>query len=132
MIGAGSVFAQDPIEDPARSGARLGDWGLAVTPYGWFEAQSTDVGTKELSQSFNDLASIVNVGFQSRVVARWRSLVFAGDWTYADLGNTQQVGRVTVTHGIRQSVLDMKVGDEAVEQTVTVVGPCVGLSLGIF
>ena len=110
-IGAESAFAQDPLEfNPAQSGARLGDWGLAVTPYGWFTAQCTDVGTTKLRQSFNDLASITNVGFRARVLARWRWLLFVSDWIYADLENEQQVGPIAVTEGIQQNIPALELG----------------------
>jgi len=103
--------AQDPLEeDVERSGTQIGDWGLAFTPYAWFAAQSTDVGGQALRQSFNDLASITNVGFQGRMLARWRWLLFAADWTYSEMASGQEIGRITANHEINQHILDMKMG----------------------
>ena len=111
LLAAAPAFAQDPLEfDSTRTNSQHRDWGLAVTPYAWLAAQSTDVGTAQLRQSFNDLASITNVGFQARVLANWRWVLFAADWTYAELENEQQVGPVTVAQSIRQNILDMKLG----------------------
>ena len=111
LAAAGTAFAQDPLEfEPTRPGVGGGDWGLAVTPYAWLAANSTDVGTKQLRQSFNDLASLTNVGFQARVLLRWKWLSFASDWTYAELGADQQVGPVSFSPAIRQNILDMKFG----------------------
>ncbi|MGW8267176.1 MAG: hypothetical protein ACWGSQ_12480 [Longimicrobiales bacterium] len=93
-----------------QSGTQIGDWGLAFTPYAWFAAQSTDVGGQALRQSFNDLASITNVGFQGRMLARWRWLTFAADWTYSEMASGQEIGRITANHEINQHILDMKMG----------------------
>ena len=112
LLGAtGTAFAQDPLEfEPTRPGVGGGDWGLAVTPYAWLAANSTDVGTKQIRQSFSDLASLTNVGFQGRVLLRWRWLSFVSDWTYAELGADHQVGPVRYSPAIRQNILDMKFG----------------------
>jgi hypothetical protein len=70
---AGPVSAQDPLElDAEPLNPIEEEWGLAITPYAWLAAQSTDVGGQEIRQSFNDLASITNFGFQTRLFARWR------------------------------------------------------------
>jgi hypothetical protein len=83
LLVAGQARAQDPLElveaDPNSFDA--GNWGLAVTPYAWLAANATDVAGAKLRQSFNDLASITNVGFQSRVLARYKWVMFAADWT---------------------------------------------------
>jgi hypothetical protein len=87
-----------------------GDWGLALTPYVWFASQSTDVGGQSIRQSFNDLAAITNVGFQARMLARWRWLVLGADWTYSDMSSGQEIGRITASQQINQHILDMKAG----------------------
>jgi len=110
-LHAGAAFAQDPLEgDLDRPAAQIDVWGLAVTPYAWFAAQSTDVGGQAIRQSFNDLASITNLGFQVRVLARWRWLRFAADWTYSDMEANQEVGRLEVNQQLNQHILDMKLG----------------------
>ena len=110
-LHAGAALAQDPLEaDVARPAARADDWGLAITPYAWFAAQSTDVGGQAIRQSFNDLASITNLGFQARALARWRWLSFAADWTFSDMETNQEVGRFKVCQNVNQHILDMKLG----------------------
>ena len=51
------VLAQDsgkPVKNDG--GAPEEEWSLALTPYAWFDAQSSDVRGTALRQSFNDLA----------------------------------------------------------------------------
>ncbi|RKZ11897.1 hypothetical protein DRQ32_04890 [bacterium] len=104
--------AQDPLEleaaNPNNFGA--GDWGLAVTPYAWLAANATDVAGATLRQSFNDLASITNVGFQSRLLARYRWVVFAADWTFAKQESDTGFGRTSLDMQLTQHILDMKLG----------------------
>lgn len=107
----GNALAQEPLEFEAEAKpAAEKDWGLAITPYAWFAAQSSDVGGTALRQSFNDLASLTNLGFQMRLVARWRWLVFTADGTYADMGSIQEIGRTTVDMTLDQYILDLKLG----------------------
>ena len=104
-------LAQDTVEaEVEQSGRQIGDWGLALTPYAWFASQSTDVGGRAIRQSFNDLASITNVGFQGRMLARWRWVMLAADWTYSEMESSQEIGRIGATQRISQHILDMKVG----------------------
>ena len=63
-----------------------------------------------MRQSFNDLASLTNVGFQCRLLARWRWALFLTDWTYANMGTEQEIGPVTTDIGVKQQLLDMKLG----------------------
>lgn len=108
---AGLARAQDPLELEAGAvPAPLDEWGLALTPYAWLAAQSTDVGGQQLRQSFNDLASITNFGFQMRTLARWRWLMFAADWTYANMESSTEAVLVHVDMSIEQHILDMKFG----------------------
>lgn len=105
------ALAQDPLElapEPVIAGAE--EWGLAITPYVWFAANNTDVAGTEIRSSFSDLASIANAGFQCRLLARWRWLNFTADWTYADLGTAQKTGLASIDLGIKQNILDMKLG----------------------
>ncbi len=107
-----AVVAQDPLEGDLDRPAARADWGLVITPYAWFAAQSTDVGGQTIRQSFNDLASITNLGFQARVLARWRWVLFAADWTYSDMETNQEIGRIQVNQQVTQHILDMKLGGE--------------------
>ena len=62
----GEIRAQNPLlVEEKTTAAAWDEWGLSITPYAWFAAQSSDVGGEKLRQSFNDLASITNLGFCS-------------------------------------------------------------------
>ena len=103
--------AQDPLELEETTVQTPADqWGLALTPYAWFAAQSSDVGGKALRQSFNDLASITNVGFQMRTLARWRWILFTADWTYANQKSETVIWRTSIDMKLNQHILDMKIG----------------------
>lgn len=108
--GAAAGDPLEPAPDPAAGAAWVDDWGLAITPYAWFAANSTDLGGQKIRQSFNDLASLTNLGFQCRLLARWRWVVFTADWTYADMGSGRVIGRVSADLGVKQHILDMKLG----------------------
>jgi hypothetical protein len=95
------------------------DWNVSITPYAWFAAQSSDVGGSKLRQSFNDLASVTNLGFQGRLLARWQRLYFAADWTYADMASTTEIGRTKVDMELDQNILDMKIGAVIYDTTGT-------------
>ena len=111
LLHAESGFAQDPLElEGEYYSSALDEWGLAITPYAWFAANSTDVGGQAIRQSFNDLASLTNMGFQCRLLARWRWALFLADWTYADMGTEQEIGPIITDIGVKQHILDMKIG----------------------
>ena len=103
--------AQDPLLlEQAPPAAGETSWSLAVTPYVWLAAQSTDVGGRALRQSFTDLASITNLGFQGRVALRIGRVLVGGDYTYADQASTTAIGRTSIDMGVRQHIVDLKIG----------------------
>jgi hypothetical protein len=105
----GHVSSQDPLEAVPAEGAPFGkEWGLAFTPYVFFASQSTDVGSFALRQSFNDLATLTDFGFQGRLTARYRRLLFAVDGTFARLTPDLAIGRTTVDGEILSRILDLK------------------------
>lgn len=151
----GRSLAGDPLEvDLERPAAQVGDRALVITPDGWFAAQSSDVGGQAIRQSFNDPAPISNPGFQTRVLARWRRVLFCADWTCSDIETDLGTGsastclwdaefrvlffRVTrrgmISAGYRLCRFDRTHGEglDGVEQTISVVGPAFGLRYGIF
>jgi len=111
LTHVGEVRAQNPLllEDKTTP-APWGEWGFSITPYAWFAAQSSDVGGEKLRQSFNDLASITNLGFQGRLLARWRWLTLAVDYTYADQSSATDIGVAAIDMALKQHILDMKLG----------------------
>ena len=105
------VRAQDPLElEEIAVQIPAEQWGFALTPYAWFAAQSSDVGGNALRQSFNDLASITNVGFQMRALARWRWIRLTVDWTYANQKSETVIWRTSIDMQLNQHILDMKIG----------------------
>jgi len=118
---SGPATAQDPLEleEYTEETAYREDWGLAITPYAWFAAQSTDVGKQQLRSSFNDLASITNLGFQCRLYASYRWLVFAADWTYADMKSEAEILTTELEFKINQHILDMKLGGKVYDTRST-------------
>jgi hypothetical protein len=131
LLCAGSGFAQDPLElEGEHYHGPLDEWGLALTPYAWFAANSTDVGGRAIRQSFNDIASLTNVGFQCRLLARWRWALFVADWTYADMQAEQEIGPVLTDIGVSQHILDIKVGGNLYDTRTPVQDGGVGIWLG--
>jgi len=93
------------------------NWGLSITPYAWLASQSSDVGGAKLRQSFDDLASVTNLGFQGRLLVRWQWLHFAADWTYADMTSNTEIGRTRIDMDLKQNILDMKLGATVYDST---------------
>ena len=109
LIGQKDAHAQDPLEPEFdETGAPDRDWGVAFTPYILFASQSTDVGSEQIRQSFNDLATLTDFGFQGRLSVRYKRLLFVADGTYANLETVTEVLRSTITVGVKQRILDMK------------------------
>jgi hypothetical protein len=118
LLLSNTVFGQDPLElDEVADSTLQDEWGLAITPYALFAAQSTDVAGQQLRSSFNDLASITNLGFQCRLYARWRWVVFSADWTYADMQTESDILLTNVDMKINQHILDMKLGGKVYDSS---------------
>lgn len=85
-------------------------WGFSITPYALLAAQSTDVGGQQLRQSFSDLSSITNAGFQIISTVRYDRFSFSFDGTFATLGVDESQGPIEVDVTIRQNIFDFKLG----------------------
>lgn len=105
-----NLFAQDkmPIEDDYEN--PKSDWRFIISPYAWLAGQATDVGGDRIRQSFNDLASMTNFGFQLSATAMYKDFIFAVDGTFANLGADIEEGPLTVNLDIKQYMLDLKLG----------------------
>jgi len=72
----------------------------------------TDVGGEQLRQSFSDLSSLTNAGFQIVAAARYKRLVLSFDGTFATLGSDfSSTGKLVSTEidlTIKQRILDFK------------------------
>ena len=86
------------------------DWSISFTPYALLAAQSTDVGGEKIRQSFNDLASLTNAGFQFVSTVRYKRFSLSIDGTFATLGTDEQQGQVTIELGIKQNIIDLRGG----------------------
>jgi len=102
-----NLFGQDAQIDYTASKK---DWGFSITPYALFASQSTDVGGEKIRQSFNDLASVTNSGFQIVGKARYKRLSFSFDGTFANLGDEATKGPLIIKLNINQNILDIKFG----------------------
>ncbi|PQB04678.1 hypothetical protein BST85_07055 [Aureitalea marina] len=86
------------------------DWSFSFTPYALLAAQSTDVGGEKIRQSFNDLSSITNAGFQFVSTVRYKRFSFSVDGTFATLGIEEESGPVSIEVGIKQNIIDLRGG----------------------
>jgi len=102
-------FAQDGQSDFSKT-EDTRDWGFSVTPYALLAANFTDVGGQALRQSFSDLTSITNAGFQIIAKARYKRLFVSFDGTFATLGINEQQGPLQLDVEIRQRIFDLKAG----------------------
>jgi len=82
--------------------------GVAISPYAWLVGRATDVGGEKLRQSFKDLSSLTNFGFQLSAAARYKRFMLSFDGTY--LGTTAGSELLTIDFSIDQWILDPKLG----------------------
>lgn len=105
-----SLFGFSQGNEFASSDSSGKNWGFIITPYALLASQSTDVGGEKLRQSFNDLSSITNTGFQLYTGVRYKRFIASFDGTYALLQSNQKVGPADVNLSINQYILDSKIG----------------------
>ncbi len=105
-----TISAQDDmtIEDDYEN--PKSDWRLIISPYAWLAGQATDVGGEKIRQSFSDLVSMTNIGFQLNTTVMYKDFLFTADGTYANLGANQGDGPLAVNLDIKQYMLDLKLG----------------------
>lgn len=86
------------------------DWSFKVAPYAWLAGTATDVGSEQIRQSFNDLVSLTNFGFQVVAQAKYKKWSLSTNLTYAKLGDIIQDGPLIIDFGVDQVILDSKIG----------------------
>ncbi|WP_136481947.1 hypothetical protein [Cognatitamlana onchidii] len=86
------------------------DWSLKITPYGLLAFNSTDVGGTRIRQSFNDLASITDAGFQLAASARYKKFHLFFDGTWATLGDQSNESVLNINLKVVQNILGFKLG----------------------
>jgi len=102
-------FGQDANKDFVEEN-HMKDWGFSITPYALIAAQSTDVGGEKIRQSFNDLTSLTNSGFQIRAGVRYKKFLFTYDGTFADLGHKTIEEPLLIDISINQNISDFRFG----------------------
>jgi len=86
------------------------NWRFIISPYAWLAGQATDVGGEKLRQSFNDLASLTNLGFQLNAQVMYKNWILTADGTYANLGYSSEEGILQIDMDIKQYMLDLRLG----------------------
>jgi len=86
------------------------DWTFKLAPYAWLAGTSTDVGTEKIRQSFNDLVSLTNFGFQMIAQAKYKKWSLSTNLTYAKLGDMVEEGPLLIDFYVNQVILDTKIG----------------------
>ena len=109
MVSSMSAMAQDTEADFKKVSERK-PWGFSISPYAWLAGQSADVGGEKLRQSFNDLSSLTNFGFQLSAQARYKRFLLSFDGTYADLGAGGGTGLLDVEFTLNQWIIDTRFG----------------------
>lgn len=104
-----SLIAQDANTDFEKVNERK-DWSFSISPYALLASQATDVGGERLRQSFNDLSSMTNFGFQMTSTLRYKRYLLSFDGTYARLGSDAGIDILNVDFSIDQWIIDPKLG----------------------
>ena len=112
-----NIFSQEKDEDDAGTAntefidkKERKPWSFKLAPYAWLAGTSTDVGSEKIRQSFNDLTSLTNFGFQMVAQARYKKWTLSSNLTYAKLGDQMKEGRMIIDFAIDQIILDTKFG----------------------
>lgn len=110
LLLSSTLYSQDKMSIEYDYENPKSDWRFIISPYAWLAGQATDVGGEQLRQSFNDLASLTNFGFQLNATVMYKNFIFTSDGTYANLGGNLLEGPLTVDLDIKQYMLDLKLG----------------------
>ena len=86
------------------------DWTFKLAPYAWLAGTATDVGSEKIRQSFNDLTSLTNFGFQMLAQAKYKKWSLSTNLTYAKLGDAVKEGPLLIDFAVNQIILDTKLG----------------------
>lgn len=84
------------------------DWSYSITPYALLASQSTHVGGTRITQSFGELSSLTDAGFQVIAAVRFRRFGLAMDGTWASLGSEAEKGPMLLDVRVKQKILDFR------------------------
>lgn len=104
------ALAQDKTSIESDYEAKDNNWRFIISPYAMLASQATDVGGEQLRQSFNDLSSMTNFGFQLITNVMYRNWILTADGTYANLGSESALGLFQVDLDLKQYMLDLRLG----------------------
>jgi len=108
LWSAASAQAGQTIEQDYE--AKDNNWRFIISPYALLASQATDVGGEQIRQSFNDLSSMTNFGFQLITQIMYKKWILAADGTYANLGSRSGEGLLQLDLDIKQYMLDLRLG----------------------
>lgn len=118
IFNLSTIFSQEKDEDKETGTAetefidkeKRKDWTFKLAPYAWLAGTATDVGSDKIRQSFNDLTSLTNFGFQMFAQAKYKKWSLSTNLTYAKLGDEVVEGPLLIDFAIDQIILDTKLG----------------------
>jgi len=110
VLLVGSAHGQAPSNIEEDYAPKKNNWRFIISPYALLASQSTDVGGEQLRQSFSDLSSMTNFGFQLAANVMYGRWVLAADGTYANLGAKQDERLLQLDLDIEQVMLDLRLG----------------------
>jgi hypothetical protein len=84
------------------------DWSFSLTPYALLASQSTNVGGNRITQSFGELSSLTDAGFQLIAAVRYKRFGLAMDGTWASLGSDTEQGPLVLDINVKQKILDFR------------------------
>ena len=84
------------------------DWSFSLTPYALLASQSTNVGGNRITQSFGELSSLTDTGFQLIAMVRYKRFGLTLDGTWASLGSETEQGPLVLDVRVKQKILDFR------------------------
>ncbi len=108
LLISSSIYAQDKMTIDNDYQNSESDWRFIISPYAWLAGQATDAGGAKMRQSFKDLASLTNSGFQLKATVIYKKWLVTADGTYANLGSSVDQDILKVDLDIKQYILDFK------------------------
>jgi len=110
LLLVGVASGQEPQSIERDYEAKENNWRFLISPYALLASQATDVGGEQIRQSFNDLSSMTNFGFQLNAQVMYKKWILTADGTYANLGSKSEEGLLQLDLDIKQYMLDLRLG----------------------
>lgn len=92
------------------------DWRFTLSPYALLASMSADVGGEKIRQTFSDLTSITNMGFQIAGSVNYKRWYFHTNYTYANLKAVGSIGPITLDAEVLQHIWDNKLGYRVIDK----------------